>query len=65
VIRPKAPDRWLTTSLVARRYGVTRRTVLSWIHAGTLPASCFPGGQWHIKERDLPKITGRSRSIPV
>jgi len=59
------PDRWLTTSIVARRYGVTRRTVLCWIHTGKVPAACFPGGQWHIHVRDLTKISGRSRSIAV
>jgi excisionase family DNA binding protein len=58
-------DRWLSTSLVARRYGVTRRTVLCWIHAGAVRASCFPGGHWHIQERDLTQIHGRSRSIAV
>ena len=39
----------------------TRHTILRWIHAGRLPASRYPMGQWRIARADIQKIQATRR----
>ncbi len=49
-------DDLITISIAARRLTVTRRTILRWIHAGTLLASRYPSGQWRVSSAAIQKI---------
>ena len=46
-------DRVLRMSEAARRLGVTRRTVLRYVHEGKLPAVQLPSGHYRVRETDL------------
>lgn len=48
--------RYLTTGDVANRCGVSRITVLRWIHDGKLIAFNLPGGHYRISEEDYEKF---------
>jgi len=51
----------VTVSIAARAFAVTRHTILRWIHAGRLPASRYPMGQWRIARADIQKIQATRR----
>ncbi len=66
MIRPAAPDAYLTPPVVARRYGVSVDKVLAWIHRGELAALNLAdrlGGRprWRISPEALAAFE-RSRS---
>jgi len=49
-------DKLLKTSVVAKRLGVHRDTVLTWLNNGILPGTRLPGrAGWRISESDLEK----------
>ena len=51
----------VTVSTAARAFAVTRHTVLRWIHAGRLPASRYPMGQWRVSRAAIAKIQATRR----
>ncbi len=56
-------SRILSTADVARRCGVTRRTVARWVDAGVLPATYTTGGHRRIREDDLVDFLDSRRSL--
>lgn len=63
-LAPRPPPEYLlTTSIAAYRLGVCRRTILRYIHAGTIPATRYPGGQWRVSAAAIAKIQTTTRSI--
>lgn len=50
-------DKILSTSEVAKMFGVTSQTVLMWCKAGKMPGAYqTPGGTWRIRRQSLKKI---------
>lgn len=60
---PITPRDLVTVSTAARVFAVTRHTILRWIHAGRLPASRYPMGQYRIARADIEKIQTTRRTI--
>jgi excisionase family DNA binding protein len=44
-------QRYISTSIVAARLGISRRTIRLWAECGEIPATKF-GRQWRIQEAD-------------
>lgn len=55
--RPPRED-LVTVTIAAYRLAVARRTVLRWIHAGTIPFRRYPSGQYRISGAVIAKIQG-------
>lgn len=54
----------LTTAQVADRFGVSKRTVQSWINRGLLPAVRM-GRDWFVTDTDVDKFTMPLNGRPV
>jgi len=61
--RTALPDRLLTVAAAALEFGVTRRTVLHWIHSGKLGRSHYPAGQLRVSLAEIRKFQEIRRSI--
>jgi len=59
LIMPRARVKRYTTGEVAKMFGVTRQTVVDWIHRGKIRAEKTPGGQWRIPEYEIKKFKKR------
>lgn len=46
-------DKFLTTSIIAKQFGINERTVRRHIEKKILPATLLHNRQWLIKESDL------------
>jgi predicted site-specific integrase-resolvase len=51
-----SPERGVTTAVAAYRLGVSRCTVLRYIHAGLLPVTQYRRGPFHIPITAIAKL---------
>lgn len=65
-LAPQRPDAPLTTAEAAQWAGVKVDTILTWIGAGTLPASRPAGAKaWRIKRTDLESMLSGAQPTPA
>jgi excisionase family DNA binding protein len=57
---PSPKLRYVSTSVIANRLGISRRTIRSWAECGEIPASKF-GRQWRIEETEFTEWLSRRR----
>jgi len=60
LMMPRKRVRRYSTIEVAEILGVSRQTVVYWIHKGRLRAERTPGGHYRIPEYELKKIKNRT-----
>lgn len=56
-------ERLLTPGEVAKRLGVSPKTVTRWFHDGTIAGFRTPGGHLRIPEYEVERIRGVDRAL--